>query len=55
MWTNRSFKAPIIAASLACIIGNILYAAGYDVKTLWILMASRLMVGFGKQHAYTTQ
>ena len=41
-------KAPLITAALACILGNALYAAGYDTKALWILLASGLMVGFGK-------
>ena len=48
LWTNRSFKTPLLAAAVACIAGNVLYALGYDVKTLWILLASRLLVGFGK-------
>ena len=48
LWTNRSFKTPLLAAALVCIFGNVLYAVGYDVKTLWILLASRLLVGFGK-------
>ncbi|KAL0025314.1 hypothetical protein WJX79_004533 [Trebouxia sp. C0005] len=47
LWTNKSFKAPLLAAALACICGNVLYGAGYDAKALWILLASRLLVGFG--------
>ena len=48
LWTNCSFKRPLIAASLACIVGNLLYIMGYDAKALWILLGSRLMVGFGR-------
>ena len=48
LWTNRSFKTPLLVAALVCIFGNVLYAVGYDVKTLWILLVSRLLVGFGK-------
>lgn len=48
LWTNRSFKTPLLAAAVVCIFGNVLYAVGYDVKTLWILLASRLLVGFGE-------
>jgi len=51
LWTNKSFKAPLLAAALACICGNVLYGAGYDAKALWILLASRLLVGFGKLKA----
>lgn len=48
LWTNRSFKTPLLTAALVCIVGNVVYAVGYDVKALWILLASRLLVGFGK-------
>ena len=48
LWTNRSFKNPLLAAALVCIFGNVVYAVGYDVKALWVLLASRLLVGFGK-------
>lgn len=51
LWTNKSFKAPLLAAALACICGNVLYGAGYDAKALWTLLASRLLVGFGKLKA----
>lgn len=47
-WTNSSFKAPLITSSLACLAGNVLYCAGYDLKSVWVLTASRLVLGFGE-------
>ena len=49
MWTNSSFKAPLISSAVACILGNTLYCIGYDTKWLSILMAARLLTGLGKK------
>lgn len=48
VWTNSSFKAPLISSAVACILGNALYCIGYDTKWLSILMAARLLTGLGK-------
>ena len=48
LWTNKSFKLPLLGGAVACILGNCLYALGYDSKALWLLLASRLVVGLGK-------
>lgn len=47
VWTNCSFKAPLISSAVACILGNTLYCIGYDTKWLSILMAARLLTGLG--------
>lgn len=47
VWTNSSFKAPLISSAIACILGNTLYCIGYDTKWLSVLMAARLVTGLG--------
>ncbi|KAL3144746.1 hypothetical protein ABBQ38_001867 [Trebouxia sp. C0009 RCD-2024] len=47
VWTNSSFKAPLISSAIACILGNTLYCIGYDCKWLSVLMAARLLTGLG--------
>ena len=47
VWTNSSFKAPLISSAIACILGNTLYCIGYDCKWLSVLMAARLVTGLG--------
>ena len=47
VWTNSSFKAPLISSAIACILGNTLYCIGYDTKWLTMLMAARLVTGLG--------
>lgn len=47
LWTNRSFKLPLLAGATACILGNCLYSMGYDARALWLLLVSRLVVGLG--------
>ena len=48
VWTNSSFKAPLISSAIACILGNALYCIGYDTKWLSMLMAARLLTGLGE-------
>eukprot|EP00891_Asterochloris_glomerata_P001311 jgi/Astpho2/1311/Aster-06184 len=47
VWTNSSFKAPLIASGIACLAGNFLYCLGYDFQSFWILLLARLITGFG--------
>ena len=47
LWSNRSFKAPVVAGAVACLLGNVLYCLSYDVRALWMLMLSRFVMGFG--------
>ena len=48
IWTNSSFKSPLICSAIACILGNFLYCLGYDTKWLTLLMAARLVTGLGE-------
>ena len=48
VWTNSSFKAPLIASGIACLAGNFLYCLGYDFQSFWILLLARLITGFGE-------
>jgi MFS family permease len=47
LWSNRSFKAPVVAGAVACLLGNILYCFSYDARALWMLVLSRFVMGFG--------
>ena len=47
LWSNRSFKAPVVAGAVACLLGNVLYCLSYDARALWLLMLSRFVMGFG--------
>ena len=47
LWSNRSFKAPVVAGAVACLLGNVLYCLSYDVRALWMLVLSRFVMGFG--------
>lgn len=51
VWTNSSFKAPLIASGIACLAGNFLYCLGYDFQSFWILLLARLITGFGELSA----
>ena len=51
VWTNSSFKAPLIASGIACLAGNFLYCLGYDFQSFWILLLARLVTGFGELNA----
>jgi len=54
VWTNSSFKAPLISSAIACILGNTLYCIGYDTKWLSVLMAARLLTGLGERHSVSS-
>ncbi len=47
LWSNRSFKTPVVAGAVACLLGNVLYCLSYDTRLLWMLMLSRFVMGFG--------
>ena len=51
LWSNRSFKAPVVAGAVACLAGNVLYCLSYDARALWMLMLSRFVMGFGAHTA----
>ena len=49
-WSNRSFKQPLIASSLLCLTGNVVYCFAWDAHAgiaLPMLLAGRLLTGMG--------
>jgi phosphoglycerol transferase MdoB-like AlkP superfamily enzyme len=51
VWTNHSFKWPILAGACTCLISNVLYVLSYDLRALWLLILSRFVMGFGAHAA----
>lgn len=47
VWTDYSYKAPLITSAMACIIGNLAYCLSYDTGSLILLLVGRLVTGFG--------
>lgn len=47
IWTGYSFKAPLLASAVACLVGNLAYSLSYDVRALWLLVLARLITGLG--------
>ena len=47
IWTGYSFKAPLLASAVACLVGNVAYSLSYDVRALWLLILARLVTGLG--------
>ena len=47
MWTGYSFKAPLLASAVACLVGNLAYSLSYDARALWLLVLARLITGLG--------
>lgn len=46
-WTSYSYKSALVFASTCSGLGNILYAAGLPCQSLTLVMAGRLLNGFG--------
>ena len=47
VWTNTSYKMPLLASAVACLLGNLTYVLSYDAKAVWLLFVARLITGFG--------
>lgn len=47
VWSNRSFKQPLLCASVVCALGNLLVTLSYDGGGLALLLAGRLLTGAG--------
>ena len=47
IWTGYSFKAPLLASAVACLLGNLAYSLSYDARALWLLVLARLVTGLG--------
>lgn len=46
-WTNRSYRQPILAATVLCCVGNLLVTLAYDTGGLPLLLVGRLVTGAG--------
>lgn len=46
-WTNRSYRQPILAATVLCCVGNLLVTLAYDTGGLPLLLLGRLINGAG--------
>lgn len=46
-WTNRSYRQPILAATVLCCLGNLLVTLAYDFGGLPLLLVGRLVTGAG--------
>ena len=51
IWTGYSFKAPLLASAVACLLGNLAYSLSYDARALWLLVLARLVTGLGARTA----
>ena len=47
MWTNRTFRSPVILSGCLLILGNLLYASAYNLRRIEVALAGRFLVGLG--------
>ncbi|KAJ1428034.1 major facilitator superfamily domain-containing protein [Ochromonadaceae sp. CCMP2298] len=47
MWSNYSFKRPILTCVVCGIAGNLLYGMALQCNAQWMILAGRLLTGFG--------
>lgn len=47
MWTQTSFKHPLLFSAMACLAGNIVFILSFARRSLPLLIASRLLNGLG--------
>ena len=47
IWTNYSFRYPIIVSALLMLTGNIVYASALKYNSVWIALIGRFMTGLG--------
>ena len=45
--SNASFRSPILAGCLLCVVGNLYYAIALQCQSPWMLVIGRFMVGLG--------
>lgn len=50
-WSNRSYFRPLVFSSIMLFLGNLLYALAYDLNSLTVLIAGRLLCGLGSARA----
>ena len=44
-WSNTSYNHPLIFSSIVLLIGNLMYAAAYDLGSLPLLLLGRIFCG----------
>uniref|UniRef100_A0A453LD43 SPX domain-containing protein n=1 Tax=Aegilops tauschii subsp. strangulata TaxID=200361 RepID=A0A453LD43_AEGTS len=50
-WSNRSYFRPLLFSSVVLLLGNVMYALAYDLDSLAILLAGRVLCGMGSARA----
>ncbi|KAL5666123.1 hypothetical protein ACJX0J_026231, partial [Zea mays] len=50
-WSNRSYFRPLVFSCIMLFLGNLLYALAYDLNSLTVLIAGRLLCGLGSARA----
>ncbi|KAJ6804163.1 SPX domain-containing membrane protein-like [Iris pallida] len=50
-WSNKSYFRPLIFSSIMLIMGNALYALAYDLNSISVLLAGRVLCGLGSARA----
>lgn len=47
LWSNKSYKAPLIVSTLLLIVGNLSYALALPFNSVWLLLIGRALEGLG--------
>jgi hypothetical protein len=47
IWTNTSYKTPILFAGMLMVIGNTLYASAYSFRSMQVCLIGRAIAGLG--------
>ncbi|CAL5218517.1 g204 [Coccomyxa viridis] len=55
VWTKYSFKMPVLAGAVTCLLSNVLYISSYQTRSLWLLVLSRFVLGFGSSRTVSRQ
>lgn len=50
-WSNKSYFRPLVFSTILLFLGNVLYALAYDLDSLMVLIAGRLLCGLGSARA----
>ncbi|KAJ8748923.1 hypothetical protein K2173_013359 [Erythroxylum novogranatense] len=50
-WSNRSYLRPLVFSSVFLLLGNMLYALAYDLRSVPALLIGRLFCGLGSARA----
>ncbi|KAH7285458.1 hypothetical protein KP509_33G029100 [Ceratopteris richardii] len=47
LWSNKSYKAPLVVSTLLLILGNLSYALALPLNSVWLLLLGRALEGLG--------